>query len=369
MRKAALIFAIIILFCATPVRAEKSDSETTAKAAAVLELETNTLLYAHNERKRLPMASTTKVMTAIIAIENGNLDEVFSVCDEAYGVEGSSMYLTKNECISLRDLLYGLMLRSGNDASVAIACRIGGSIEGFCTLMNEKANDIGAFDTHFSNPNGLPADDHYTTAYDLALICSYAMKNKTFREIVSTQYYTADSGDIKRTLMNKNKLLFQYDGALGIKTGYTKAAGKCLTFSAERNDMTVVGAILNCPDIFPESMRLMDMCFSDYTLHTIMRAGTTVLRADVKNGNGLAVLQTAYDVKVPVKNSGGLHLVPRIYAAQSLLAPLKKGTYAGRLDLYNGDTLVTSCPLVVAEDVNTLSFFHYLHAVAERFIA
>lgn len=365
MRKLSLILALLMVTAAVPAKAANDDFSVSAQAAAVIECGTNTVLYAKNEHEKLPMASTTKVMTAIIAIECGNPDEVFAVCDEAYGVEGSSIYLLKNERISLRDLLYGLMLRSGNDAAVAIAHKIGGSTEGFVDLMNDKAHEIGAYDTHFANPNGLPSDEHYTTAYDLALICSYAMKNEIFRTIVGTQYYTADSGDVHRTMMNKNKLLTQYDGANGIKTGYTKAAGKCLTFSAEREGMSIVGVVLNCPDMFPDSMKIMDRCFSEYSLYTVVRKGTPVLRTDVYNSDVQTVLVTANDIKVPVKKSEGISLSTRVYARERLSAPIDKGTCGGRLDLYKGDTLIASCPLVAESSAEPASFFHHLHTVIQ----
>ncbi len=227
-------FLFTMSFVLPSASAVPQDLELDGAAAVLMEQGTNRVLYAQNENEKLAPASTTKVMTCILAIENGDLDKVVTVSKNASGVEGSSIWLSQGEHITLGDLLYGLMLSSGNDAAVAIAEEIGGSVDGFVEMMNNKAKEIGALNTNFANPNGLPDDNHYTTAYDLALICSYAMQNETFRTIVSTEYkeISWEGHEYLRVLKNKNKLLWQYDGCTGIKTGYTKSAGKCLTSAA-----------------------------------------------------------------------------------------------------------------------------------------
>lgn len=198
-----------------------------AQAYALVEASTGRILLESNAAEHLPMASTTKIMTCILAIENGNLDTIVQVPDEAVSIEGSSIYLQYGETISLRDLLYGLMLASGNDAAVTIAIHIAGSVEAFAEMMNQKAVEIGAADTHFVTPNGLPDENHYTTARDLALISAYAMQNEVFRQIVGTSSMNLaqDDDSPARYLRSKNKMLYQYDGGNGIKTGYTRAAG------------------------------------------------------------------------------------------------------------------------------------------------
>ena len=236
-RTAAILMAalaVLALNGSTLAERERDTEEISAGGVMLMDACTHKVLYAKNAHEKLPMASTTKIMTAILAIETGKLDALVTVPKEAYGVEGSSMYLRLGEKISLRDLVYGLMLVSGNDAAVAIAINVGGSIAGFAALMNEKAKALGAQNTHFVTPNGLHDAEHYTTAYDLALIASYAMQNETFREIVGTTYYRTVTGEITRTVKNKNKILWEYEGGNGVKTGYTMAAGKCLVFSAER---------------------------------------------------------------------------------------------------------------------------------------
>lgn len=347
--------------------AVSEDISISARGAIMLECSTNTVLYAKNAHEKLPMASTTKVMTALVAIENGDLDELVTTADEAYGVEGSSIYLSKNEQLSLRDLLYGLMLRSGNDAAVAIAIHVGGSVDRFTALMNKKAAELGAYNTNFVNPNGLPDDNHYTTAYDLGLICSAALKNDTFRQIVSTQYHTAETGTVKRTMMNKNKLLWQYEGAIGIKTGYTQKAGKCLTFASERNGMTVVGVVLNCPDMFPDSIKLMDHCFNTYEMYTVISANTPVVRSQVDNTLQLATFVTANDVCIPVKKSEGIKLKTQISLKEKLSSPLSRGENTGKLLLYNEHSLVATVDLICADNIRPVSFLYYLNRAAMQF--
>jgi len=214
-----------------------------------------------NMEMKLPMASTTKIVTALTVIQHcDNLDALIQVDDSAIGVEGSSIYLRQGELISVRDLLYGLMLRSGNDSAVALACHIGGSVEEFANLMNETAKTAGANNSNFVTPHGLDHKDHYTTAHDLAKITSYALNNPIFKEIVSTKQHTvpATNKSEKRYMSNKNKLLNTLDGCIGVKTGYTKKAGRCLVSATERGNETFVCVVLNCGPMFEESASLLN---------------------------------------------------------------------------------------------------------------
>lgn len=236
----------------------------------VIEQSTGRVLYEHDAKKKRPMASTTKVVTAITAIENykGNTDDVVTVPDCAVGVEGSSLYLEKGERLRFVDLLYGLMLRSGNDCAVAIAVIVGGNTQLFAEMMNETAKKAGAENSHFVNPHGLHDDAHYTTASDLAKITAYAMNNETFREIVSTKRYATERSreDVGKVIVNKNRLLYSFEGANGVKTGFTKKAGRCLVSSAERNGMTVIAVALNCPQMFEECAKMMEKAFAEYEM-------------------------------------------------------------------------------------------------------
>lgn len=241
------------------------DAQAQAQAEIAMDLKTGTVLTASGADAKLPMASTTKIMTAIIVIEDCNLDEIVTVPDEAVGVEGSSIYLKYKEELDIRDLLYGLMLRSGNDSATALAIIHSGSVENFVNTMNERATKMGANNTHFCNPSGLPDNDHYTTAEDLCKIARYAMQNDTFKQIVSTKSYTGNY----RSFVNKNKMLDSFEGANGIKTGYTVNAGRCLVSSAERGGMDVICVVLNCPDMYERSSQILNSCFENYELKEI----------------------------------------------------------------------------------------------------
>ncbi len=233
-----------------------------SRAEIAMELSTGTVLTSNNADAKLPMASTTKILTAIIIIEDCNLDNVITVPLAAVGVEGSSIYLKKDEQIDIRDLLYGLMLRSGNDCATALAIYHSGSVEKFAEVMNDRAKKIGVQNSNFKNPSGLPDNEHYTTARDLCKIACYAMNNSDFKQIVSTTNYSGKY----RSFANKNKMLHKCEGANGVKTGYTLKAGRCLVSSAERKGMDVVCVVLNCPDMYERSCTIIDNCFRDFKL-------------------------------------------------------------------------------------------------------
>lgn len=240
---------------------------TSAHSAIVVERGTGKVLYEKNADERLPIASTTKILTAITVIRyGGDLEREVTVPDCAVGVEGSSIYLQKDERLRVIDLLYGLMLQSGNDCAVALACLTSGSVENFAMLMNHVARKAGASDSHFANPHGLPDDEHFSTARDMAAISSFAMANETFRSIVSTKVYKDcpyAGRDYNRVITNKNKMLTMLEGGNGIKTGYTKAAGRCLISSAERDGKEVICVVLSCGPMFEESCGLIEDAFSE----------------------------------------------------------------------------------------------------------
>ncbi|MDE6598371.1 MAG: D-alanyl-D-alanine carboxypeptidase [Clostridia bacterium] len=240
----------------------KLNAEASAQSEIAMELSTGKVLIEGNADARLPMASTTKILTALIIIEDCNLDEEITVPEVAVGAEGSSIYLKKDERIDIRDLLYGLMLRSGNDSAAALAIHHSGSIEKFAEAMNDRARKIGTENSNFKNPSGLPDNEHYTTARDLCKIACYAMNNPTFKQIVSTINYKGKY----RSFVNKNKMLRMCEGANGVKTGYTLKAGRCLVSSAERNGMDIVCVVLNCRDMYERSCAIFDSCFDNYKL-------------------------------------------------------------------------------------------------------
>ena len=328
MRKKYLLFCLTVcivfgaFFAVKPINAEAN-----AVAEIAMELTTETVLKEGNADARLPMASTTKIMTAIIIVEDCNLDEVITVPDEAVGVEGSSIYLKKDEQIDIRDLLYGLMLRSGNDSATALAIHHSGSVEKFVEVMNARAKKIGAEHTQFKNPSGLPDNEHYTTARDLCKIACYAMRNDTFKEVVSTRSYKGNF----RTYANKNKMLYSYDGANGVKTGYTVKAGRCLVSSAERDGMDVVTVVLNCPDMYERSKALLDNAFNNYKLLNLSE------NAVYSSGTILCSLQKP--CKIVVRNSESLNfkVIPLTDDTK-----IKKGDLVARLEICDENGLIFS---------------------------
>ena len=241
------------------------------KAECVIEAESGRILYESHGDLRLPMASTTKILTAITVLEIAeDLHEHITITSESVGIEGSSVYLQCGDVYTAEELLYGLLLRSGNDCAVALALHYGGKLSNFSTMMNLTAQKAGALNSRFSNPHGLPAENHYTTARDLCYIARYAMQNPIFRTIVATKYYQP------RHWANKNKMLYDCEGAIGIKTGYTKEAGRCLVSAAKRGNMTVICTVLNCPNMYERSIRLMDDAFENYQYTQLITAGTVL---------------------------------------------------------------------------------------------
>ena len=267
----ALIFvlsiAIIVIFLSISTFLSKKSPQNAAYAQsgsgyAVIRLDDGKLLLSENADIPLEMASTTKIMTALIALENCRPDEKVVVDKRAVGIEGISVCLKEGEELTIKELLYCLMLRSGNDAAVAIANHVAKNEDTFAEIMNLRAESIGLNNTHFTNPHGLHDEKHYTSAHDLAKITAIAMKNPIFAEIVGTKNVTVGTGESRRRLTNKNKILSLYDGANGVKTGYTKKSGRCLVSSATRNGTTLICVVLNEGDTYGKSIALLDKGFS-----------------------------------------------------------------------------------------------------------
>ena len=356
---AAIVLAFTILLMAMAPKAEPA-LNVQASSMALIEYESGKVLYEQNSETRLPMASTTKIMTALIVLENCDRNELVSIPDEAVGTEGSSIYLCKGEQMTVIDLLYGLMLASGNDAAVALAVHVGGSVGAFVDMMNKKAEGLGLEKTHFITPNGLHSDKHLTTAYELCMIAREALKNDTFKEIVSTKYYTASSGNKVRTFKNKNSLLWTYEGAFGIKTGYTMAAGRCLVFGAERNGMTVIGAVLNCRPMFETAQELMDMAFENFVMETVLKENTLAGKTFVENSRGelLEVLVKESIITVMQKSDERSFRI-ETELSPALCAPIVIGEEVGIIRVYEGDELIGTSPLIAGNEVKEKGFFYW----------
>ena len=267
----AAILALLLLCSvfALPASASSLLPSVSAESAVLTEAKSGRVLYEKNARARMPMASTTKIMTALVALEHGDPEATVSVDPRAVGVEGSSVYLKAGEKLTLRELVYCLMLASANDAAEAIAYHISGSIEGFSELMNRKASELGLTDTHFENPHGLDGESHYTTARELAALTARALENPDFAAIVSTNSREVDSDTGRHTLFNHNKLLRSYEGCIGVKTGYTQKSGRCLVSAAERDGMTLICVTLNAPDDWNDHTRLLDYGFEHFSAQWI----------------------------------------------------------------------------------------------------
>lgn len=349
-RWAGVLLASLLLL--VPLRSFAQEVSTSAKACVIIDEISGRILLSHNADTPLPMASTTKVMTALLALENCSLDEMVTCSRNAYGIPGTSIYLSEGETLSMAHMLYGLMLASGNDAAVAIAEHVGGSTAEFCRMMTERAAELGCINTVFLTPHGLPQEGHYTTAADLALIAREAMTHPFFRELVSTRRATIPWEDrtYDRVLNNKNRLLSEYEGATGIKTGYTKKAGRCLVFGAQRDGMRIIGVVLNCSDWFDEAARLMDRAFEQYESVTLLTEGEAVGQLAVHHTDG------QYVNAIAGKDLSGV--VPKDAAAQvelqlpeSLEAPVIRGEIIGRATLVHNGIVIGECPIVADASV------------------
>lgn len=307
----------------------KDNISTSAKSAIAIEVSSGEVYYAKNENARLPMASTTKIMTALVAIESFDIDKTVHIKKEAVGIEGSSVYLFENEEISMRDLLYALLLNSANDAAVAIALEVGGSIENFSCMMNKRAKSLGLSNTNFENPHGLDSENHYTTAYDLAIITREAMKNDTFCEIISTRKKTSLKSDGNtRLFINHNKLLSNYDGAIGVKTGFTKKSGRCLVSAAERDGVKLICVTLNAPDDWNDHKSMLDLGFSIYESISLYKASEYRFLQSVTGGKDLFVLLTNESEISFIKRKNDEYTV-HIELPYFSYAPINKGDTIG----------------------------------------
>ena len=318
------------------------------ESMVTIEASTGRILYSQDEHKRLPMASTTKILTAIVAIENcDDLDKKYEISKSATGIEGSSIYLKAGEHLSVRELLYGLMLRSGNDSAVAIAEIISGSVEKFVLLMNEYCKKLNLKDTSIVTVNGLHDENHYSSAYDLAIISAYAMNNEIFAEIVKTKQKNIDNefskfSDHIRVLVNKNRFLDMVNGADGVKIGYTKKAGKCFVGSATRNGMQVIFVCLNTKTMFDDACKYIEKAFKEYSLVKLLSAGE-LSKTSIKNGKSEEVpVILKNDIWYPLTDAELQKIKGKLVINENLSAPIKNNTEIGTIELWLENNLIFS---------------------------
>lgn len=340
MLRTAAAFMAAVLLCPGRTYA------ISARKAIVMDATTGQVLYEKDADSRSLIASTTKIMTALIVCEQCNVLDRMKIPREAVGIEGSSMYLKEGEVLTIQELLYGLMLRSGNDAAVALAIYCGGTVEGFAEMMNDKARLLGMTGTHFENPNGLDSPGHYSTARDLAVLAAYAMEDPIFAKIAATKTVTAGG----RSLRNHNKLLWQVEGADGVKTGFTKAAGRILVSSAVRQGRRLVAVTIDDGNDWADHASMLEEGFSKYTLRQVVAQGQTVGRVSIFGGNASQVdVLAAEDVSYALAEGEKPYVV--LAAPEFRYAPVAQGQEAGFAYVCIGDKVVRKLPVVYGETV------------------
>ena len=367
------LLVLILTFSASALpqskKAEASLSalSLSANSAVLIDADTKSMLYQKDAHTKRAMASTTKIMTALVAAELCELDRVVSVNEGAVGVEGSSVYLYANERLTMYELLCAMLLESANDAAAAIAFEVGGSIEGFCDLMNQKAKALGLSDTHFTNPHGLYDAEHYTTAYELALIGAAALENEDIRKIVSTKKMTIGNvGTTQRVLYNHNKMLSMYDGAIGLKTGFTKKSGRCLVSAATREGLTLIAVTLGAPDDWNDHRSMLDFGFDSFECATLAQKGGVACILDVMGGNETQValvFARSLSITLPKGALSRVECVAETYTRNEF-APLPSGKRLGVASFYLDGKKIAEAELVSATEIKRIPlkkrFFHKL---------
>lgn len=351
-------FVIILLLTSTfiPALAQGNTiGSISARSACLVDADSGKLLYSKNADKRMPMASTTKVMTAIVALESKvPLDTVIKIPKAAVGIEGSSVYLKEGESIALEDLLYSLLLASANDASVAIAIAVAGSEDAFVELMNKKALELGLSNTHFSNPHGLDDKEHYTTARELAQIMAYALQNESFMAICGTYKKVLQREGGTRLLVNHNRLLKAYKGVIAGKTGFTKKSGRCLVSLAEREGLRLICVTLDAPNDWADHTSLYDFGFTNYKRVTPDRVAIDVPVISGTKGSVLVTSQNELSMLIPSELSDKIEVT--ISAPRFLFADVKKGEMVGKAIYTCNGKILASAPLYACEDIPKIHY-------------
>lgn len=359
---------------------EQKEPVLNARAAVIYDRKTKEIIWGKNENEKKAMASTTKIMTAIVVLEKGNLSDVVTISKKAANTGGSRLKINTNDKISVLDLLYGLMLRSGNDAAVALAEYVGGSIEGFAKLMNKKAIEIGLKNTHFVTPHGLDNIEHYTTAYELAVLTDYAMQNEKFSKIVNTKNTTISINGVARNIYNTNELLGTINGVNGVKTGFTNNAGRCLVTSCTRNGNQIITVVLGCDAKkyrTSDSIKLIEYAFKNYTRVNIEEKvkiefekwkqinGKRIYISKGEKSDVNLELKEITKKEIPVKIGEENNIQVEINAIYEYEAPLEKQSKIGNILIKKDEEIIESVDIVCLERIekkNTLTYLRELIA-------
>ena len=365
MKKILACLCMCLLFPLNYIFAtEKEELKLTSPYAILMEQDTKRVLYGKNERKRVKIASTTKILTAIVAIENNSLQDMVAISKKAALTGGSTVGLKEGSQVSLKSLMYGMLLKSGNDCAVAIAEHVGGSVEEFAKMMNKKAYEIGAKDTNCTNPHGLDTDNNYSTAYDLALITCYAKTNEVLSKILGTESITLNFGENSKYLANTNRLLFTYEYCDGGKTGFTNGANRCLVATAKKEDLKVVAVVLGAvtTDIrFSEAKELLKYGIDNYKMEDVSSDINWYIDIPVYKGDIYSyVKKVEFNKKLPLKEGE----LEEIYISQSIVpslyAPVKRGSYLGKLELYIKNELLYSKDIYLEQEITKNTVLDYM---------
>ena len=337
-----------------------------SRYAIVLDRQSKTILYGKNEKTKTKMASTTKIMTAMVVICNTNLDNVVEISKKAAGTGGSRLKIKAGDKISVRDLLYGLLLRSGNDAAVALAEYVGESTEKFAILMNQKAKEIGLRNTNFVTPHGLDSEEHYTTAYELALLTDYALKNQVFSQIVNTKSCTININGISRIISNTNELLGYLNGVYGVKTGFTNGAGRCLVTSIKREDLDIICVVLGADtkkDRTRDSVKLIEYTFNTYqniNLHEKIKEefenwkNINKGRINIKKGKkySMNIKLAEYNLKnYPIKKGTDNKIEIKIESNLILTAPVEENSRIGKVTVFYDNNTILEIDILTVDTI------------------
>lgn len=360
-----------------------SSPEINSRAAIILEKSTGTILFGKNENDIRKMASTTKIMTAIVVLENvDDLSETVIVSKKSANIGGSRLGLSTNAKVTVNDLLYGLLLCSGNDAAIALAEFVGGSVEGFANLMNQKALDLNLKDTHFVTPHGLDDDEHYTTAYELALLTKYALENKTFSKIVSTKNYTVLINNSSKNIHNTNELLGYLNGVYGVKTGFTNGANRCLVTACVRGDLDIICVVLGADTKkfrTQDSIKLIEYAFSNFEMVDInslvekdfsewqyQSSSQFFINKGISNTVGTCLQKFPYS-KYPINKSSIKDIKIQIDCSYSFEAPLLENTIIGTLNCYVNDIEICKLNIYSKESILKKDAFFYLDTFLKNY--
>lgn len=331
--------------------------EISAKAYVLIDADSGKIILENNMNEQLSMASTTKIMTTLLALEYHDIDKEFVVDPTAILTEGSSMGLRKDDIVTLRALCYGMMLESGNDAANAVAYALAGGIDGFAEMMNSKAKELGMNNTSFQTPSGLDGDRHYSTAYDMAILAKAALENKEFGGICSTQRAQVSFGNppSDRWMKNHNRLLKEYEGCIGVKTGFTKKSGRCLVSAAQRNGITLICVTLNAPNDWQDHASLFDYGFENYSVINIDPNLKSIQLPVTGSTQKYANLYTDLSAQEMVVANDDLDKITKsINLPHFLFSPVKADQRVGEINYYLNGDLLCSFPVYVENEISRI---------------